>query len=121
ANTPRNVHVMSYRILPAALLLGFVFTGLAQAETSKDWPAWRGPADSGSIGQTAEQEKFPVKFDGKNFLWRAELPGKGCSTPILVQDQIVVTTPVEGKDGVLAFNLDGSEKWRTTFGQEDAG
>jgi len=112
---------MSYRILPAALILGFVFTTLAQAETSKGWPAWRGPADSGSITQSGDQEKFPVKFDGKNFLWRAELPGKGCSTPILVQDKIVVTAPVEGKDGVLAFNLDGSEKWRTTFGQEDAG
>lgn len=87
------------------------------AESLADWPAWRGPLAHGSI----EEGSFPHRFGAQQYRWRVELPGKGCSTPIVVGDRIFVTAPIEGNDGVLAYDPEGKELWRTTFGKEDPG
>ena len=39
---------------------------------------------------------YAVNFDANNVLWKRPLPGKGCSTPIVVQDVIYLTAPVLG-------------------------
>ena len=70
---------------------------------------------------SVETGNYPVEFNAENYLWRARLPGKGCSTPIVLDRTIYVTAPVDGNDAVLAFDWTGAEKWRTTFGPEDAG
>jgi outer membrane protein assembly factor BamB len=54
-------------------------------------------------------------------LWKAPLPGKGCSTPAIWDQRIYLTAPVDGLDGVLAFDWAGKKLWQTTFGQENAG
>ena len=82
-----------------------------------NWPRWRGPADHGST----ESGNYPVRLDGGNIVWRARLPGRGCSTPIVWNQAIYLTAPVDGKDAVLSLDWSGSERWRTTFGPEDAG
>jgi len=89
----------------------------AEISESPDWRAWRGPLGNGSV----EQGSFPVKFDAEKYLWRTELPGKGCSTPILLDGLIYVTAPVDGADALLCYNLQGVEQWRTVFGKENAG
>jgi len=86
-------------------------------EVQSDWPHWRGPANNGST----ESGTYPVSFDANNAVWRAPLPGKGCSTPIVWKQTIYLTAPVDGKDAVLSFDWSGKERWRTTFGAEDAG
>jgi len=83
----------------------------------ENWPHWRGPRDEGSI----EGGSYPVKWDADKVLWKAPLPGKGCSTPIVWKHQIYLTAPVEGVDGVLAFDWAGKEVWRKTFGKENSG
>lgn len=91
---------------------------MARAEDPSNWPRWRGPRDNGSnaIG------KYPVKWDATaNLLWKAALPGKGCSTPIVWNQRIFLTAPVEGKDAVLAFDWSGKRLWQTTFGPERPG
>lgn len=108
---------MMYRTLCSALLVGFTVSAVAHGESLPDWPAWRGPDASGYV----QQGRYPDKFDANHFLWRVELPGKGCSTPILLGDRIFLTAPVEGNDALLCFRLDGKEQWRTTFGKENAG
>jgi outer membrane protein assembly factor BamB len=82
-----------------------------------EWRAWRGPQAAGSV----ETGSYPVKFGAEKYLWRTKLPGKGCSTPILLDGRIYLTAPAEGKDALLAFDLQGAEKWRAVFGKENAG
>lgn len=104
------------RYLIAATL--FVFVSVAESsEPDKDWPRWRGPQDNGST----EFGTYPVKFDAANVLWRAALPGKGCSTPIVWQQTIYVTAPVEGNDALLAFDWSGKQRWQATFGEQNEG
>ena len=97
----------------SAVLLGRIAVGVGPS----DWRAWRGPLGNGST----EQGTYPDKFDAKKYLWRTELPGRGCSTPILLQEMIYLTAPVEGKDAVLCYDFEGAEKWRAVFGKENAG
>jgi outer membrane protein assembly factor BamB len=92
-------------------------SGLASANAQSDWPRWRGPHDIGST----EVGTYPVKFDGRTTRWRAPLPGKGCSTPIVLNRIIYLTAPVNGKDALLAIDWSGDQQWRTTFGPEHAG
>ena len=107
------------------LIVGSVFTlaliqlatpQLATAEDS-DWPRWRGPNDRGSV----ESGEYPSSFNEDTILWRAALPGRGCSTPIALNRNLYLTAPVDGKDAVICFGWAGKEKWRTVFGPEDPG
>ena len=90
----------------------------ALAENNSGWLSSRGPLGSGSLEGGGE---YPVKFGDDEYAWRAELPGKACSTPIVVGEAIYVTAPVEGKDALLCFDTQGAEKWRAVFGPEDPG
>ena len=99
----------------ACLFLSLVCVGSA-AETP-DWRAWRGPLGNGSV----EQGNFPVKFGAEQYQWRTALPGKGCSTPILLHEMIYLTAPAEGQDALLCYDFHGTEKWRAVFGAENAG
>ncbi|MCX6226777.1 MAG: PQQ-binding-like beta-propeller repeat protein [Bacteroidia bacterium] len=57
----------------------------------KNWPQWRGPAETGAtlVGNP------PVEFsETKNIKWKTEIPGKGHATPIIRGDQIIVLTAV---------------------------
>ena len=97
--------------LSLTLLLCLVTVGHA------DWPSWRGPDDLGSI----EGGAYPEKIDESTIVWKTPLPGKGCSTPIVVDQTIYVTAPVDGVDALLAFDRNGNKTWVTKFGQEVAG
>jgi len=108
---------MSLRKLVAAASFILLAAGIGWAAEVAEWHSWRGPLGNGSI----ETGNLPVKFSAEKYQWRADLPGKGCSTPILLKGLIYLTAPVEGKDGLLCYNLDGKELWRTSFGQENQG
>ena len=101
-------------IAASLLLLGTV---TVVADTQSNWPRWRGPHDNGST----ESGTYPIKWNADNVLWKASLPGKGCSTPAVWEQRIYLTAPVDGVDGVLAFDWGGKQLWQTTFGQENAG
>lgn len=84
---------------------------------SADWPSWRGQDDTGSI----VDGDYPSELSEARTTWKAKLPGKGCSTPILVNGTIFVTAPVDGKDALLAFDSEGTQLWATTFESEVGG
>jgi outer membrane protein assembly factor BamB len=87
------------------------------AAEGADWPHWRGPEDNGC----ASQGTYPVKWDAASVLWKADLPGKGCSTPIVWAKRIFLTAPTNGQDAALAFDWDGRLLWQTVFGAAERG
>jgi len=78
------------------------------------WPGWRGPAGNGS----AEGGNYPSRLGEKEVAWKRELPGKGGSTPIVVGERIILTSPSEGEDAVMAFDLKGDQQWVAKLGSE---
>ena len=97
----------------AALFLPFIFTAQGAEKTPEaHWPSWRGPQFTGSTNQGT----YPSNWSSSdNVLWKIPMPGKGCSTPAVYGEQIIITAPIDGKDSVLCFDFAGKEKWRTTI------
>ena len=108
---------MPNRVLVATAGLVFFAARLGFAADAADWRSWRGPLGNGSV----EQGSYPVSFGVDKYLWRTQLPGKGCSTPILLNEKIYLTSPANGEDALLCYDFQGAEKWRAVFGQENAG
>ena len=95
-----------------AIALFFTFvTVLAQAN---DWLAWRGPNGNGIA---AEGQSVPAQWsDTQNVIWKVKVPGRGHSSPIVVGDQIILTTADESSQtqSVISFDrASGAEKWQT--------
>lgn len=89
---------------------------LAGVLAAGNWPAWRGEGSNGA----ATGKQPPLDLAGK-LLWKVELPGRGCSTPIVWNDKLFVTSPIGDQDGLLAFDAKGKELWRKTFGANTPG
>ena len=64
------------------------------ASIKADWLQWRGPMGQG----IADQSKVPIEWsETKNIAWRAQLPGRGWSSPLIVGNQVWVTAAHETK------------------------
>jgi outer membrane protein assembly factor BamB len=105
------------RMLLATAWLVLFSARLGIAADAADWPSWRGPLANGSV----ENGNYPIEFGADSYLWRTTLPGKGCSTPILLNGTIYLTSPADGTDSLVCYDLQGAETWRTVFGQENPG
>ena len=83
-----------------------------------NWPAWRGTDAKGST----DSGNYPTELNlKKNLLWKASLPDKGCSTPIVWKGSIFLTCPINGEDGVLSFSITGEKNWQTKIGPQRKG
>jgi len=113
------------QVLPIFLKVGLLATIVSiplnaisvRAQEGVDWPHWRGPGDNGSINHG----HYPARWDTTNICWSVELPGKGCSTPIVWAKRIYLTAPTNGVDVALAFGWNGQPLWQTTFGPAQNG
>ena len=99
-----------------------VLAGLAALAPAGDWPNWRGPNGNG----TAQAGRYPTSFSAaEGVLWKARLPGKGGSTPIVWEDNIIVTCGVGtgrgGQDGVICFDFKGKQRWQAKLGPQRPG
>src|SRR5882724_8528646 len=112
--------VLSINSLPKPFAVSAFFLLLSVitllGESLSNWPRWRGPEDNGST----ETGTYPIKWDPEKVLWKASLPGKGCSTPAIWNQRIYLTAPIDGQDGALAFDWNGKQLWQTTFGKENS-
>lgn len=77
-----------------------------------DWPSWRGANGQASRGSG----QYPERWTADTVAWKVELPGKGTSTPIVSDGHIFLTSPSDGQDAVLAFDLTGKKLWETRLG-----
>ena len=80
---------MHFRI--CALVLAFLGAAARPQEPEPRWPQFRGPGSRG----VAEAATFPDRWSAtENVEWKAELPGRGWSSPIAWGQRIFLTTVV---------------------------
>lgn len=73
------------------LLVGATCALIAAGNAQTNWPQFRGPS-SRRIG---DSDRLPVEWSTeKNVTWRADVPGRGWSSPIVWGDGIFLTTAV---------------------------
>ncbi|MEX2171255.1 MAG: PQQ-binding-like beta-propeller repeat protein [Pirellulales bacterium] len=96
-----------------SLLLPILGFSLA-SQAGDSWPQFRGPAGQGHSGAA----NLPFKWsESENIRWKIALPGQGHSSPVVMGDQIWVTTAVHeaGSDDELArktADLSGGTEFR---------
>lgn len=96
----------------------FVLLALTTASLADNWPSWRGPAQNG----VSNAKNTPTTWSAtENVLWKVALPGRGSSTPIVWEDNVVVTCGVNGKNTVLCFDRNGKQRWQVEVGAEVPG
>lgn len=95
-----------------ATACGWVMAGMVVSAAEGEWPAWRGANAQGSVAEG----RFPERWTTESVAWKVALPGKGTSTPIVSGGRLFLTSPSEGQDAVLAFDLDGKKLWETKVG-----
>lgn len=102
-----------------AMTVLFCGVNRAAGQAPAEWVQWRGPGGSG----TAAAGAYPATWsaDGENLAWKLKLPGRGCSTPVVWHDDIFLTTPIDGRDGVMCVNRAGKVRWQTALGKERRG
>jgi outer membrane protein assembly factor BamB len=68
----------------------FLFSLTLLADGAGDWPRWRGPDNDGMARGDA-----PLHWsDTEHIKWKAEIPGRGHSSPVIWGDRVFVTTSV---------------------------
>lgn len=91
-----------------SLLLGAVLVVATSLASAADWSRFRGPNGTG----IAEGE-LP-KIDPKKPLWKAEVPGRGAGSPVIVNGKVFLqTASADGKTRtLLCFDArDGKKLW----------
>ncbi len=107
---------------PIFCLTAFIVLHLASAVAgTENWPEFRGPTGQG----ISEAVNAPVQLDlERNLVWKARIPGKGWSSPVVVDGTIVLTTGSEEPENghyelsVLALDAESGELlWEKTVFQ----
>ena len=102
-----------------SFLLCSLICGAAGLSAQSEWPDWRGPNGNGAL----TEGKLPMEFsaEGDGIAWKVELPGRACSTPIVSGGLIFLTAPVDDRDALIAYDLDGKKKWEQVYGKQTPG
>jgi outer membrane protein assembly factor BamB len=81
-----------------------------EGEAAKYWPRWRGPGGQGVVSDAGYPDRWSAT---ENVLWKARVPGRGHSSPIVWGDRLFVTTGHEdGRVSVLSYRVsDGALLW----------
>jgi outer membrane protein assembly factor BamB len=80
------------------ILVGFMAFASAVVSDADDWPQFRGPTGDGIATAT----NLPLSWSPtQNVAWKAPVPGRGRSSPVLQGDRIWLTTAIE--TGVRTF------------------
>lgn len=91
------------------LILGALSFNTLSASVAGEWSNWRGP---NSDGTAAPGQTLPLEFsDSERVHWKAAIPGRGHSTPVVMGDRIFLTTAHEQEEtqSVLCYRFDDGE------------
>ncbi len=95
------------------LTFAAISLALPLASYAENWPSWRGEDNNGY----SSINSLGTLSDTTDIAWKTELPGRGCSTPIVWNRTIVVTTEIGQQDGIVAIDWNGKQLWNTTVGE----
>jgi outer membrane protein assembly factor BamB len=86
---------------------------LGQARAD-NWPQWRGPTYNG----LSKEMGLPTEWGAdKNVVWKAPLPGRGGSTPVVWGDRIFLTSE-DGKGlALVCLSTQGKQLWKKAMGK----
>lgn len=94
---------------PAATVAMVAVTG----EGANYWPRWRGPSGQGHVAGTTYVDTWS---NTQNVVWRADVPGRGHSSPIVWGNHIFLTTATPAGDAMWMLAYDrssGKLLWQT--------
>src|SRR6478735_210630 len=97
-------------LLPASICLLLCAATLP----AQEWTRFRGPNGAGQ----SEATTIPISWQAGDYLWKAELPGIGHSSPVLWGDKLWVTSadPKSGLRYVMCVSArDGKRLWTREF------
>ncbi|MBI3865528.1 MAG: PQQ-binding-like beta-propeller repeat protein [Planctomycetia bacterium] len=93
---------------------------LGRSAAAENWPAWRGPLGNGICQET----QLPITFSPtENVTWKTPLPQPCNSTPIVWDNRVFVTCPLDGGKirSLMCFDrASGKELWRHEVPYPDA-
>lgn len=90
----------------------FIFTTLACAQNPT---VWRGGND-GVYSETGLLKQWPAS--GPEIIWTFEELGQGHSSPVFANDQIYISTMIDGEGYIFVLDEDGKLKWKVNYGKE---
>jgi outer membrane protein assembly factor BamB len=94
-------------------------TPVLTAADKESWPQWRGPLQNG----VASGDQYPTAWsDDAGVTWKIEIPGRGGSTPVVSDGTAYVTSGVDGKNTLIAIDVEsGKLKWQANLGGDTGG
>ena len=100
-------------LLPAILLLALAQHALAQS--TADWPQWRGPNRDGISKETGLLKQWPA--EGPPLVWKASGAGGGYSSFSVANGKLYTMGLRGEREYVVAFDVaTGKEAWATPHG-----
>jgi outer membrane protein assembly factor BamB len=94
------------------MLKRWMLVGVMMAGTPPvlaEWPQFRGPGGDGVYPprEDGELHGFPLEWsESKNVVWKTPVPGRAWSTPVVMGDQVWLTTATEDGKKMSAVCLD---------------
>ena len=77
-----------------SIAVGVLLLADSTLNSSGQWPRWRGPTNSGMANGDV-----PTSWsDTRNVKWKAEIPGRGRSSPVVWGDKIFLTTAIPAEE-----------------------
>ena len=97
-----------------------ILVGSSVAAAEPDWAQWRGERGQGQIA--VDGDHSPLRWSPDDgVVYQVPLPGRGGSTPVVMDDTVYLTAGIDGKNTLLALDVaDGSKRWQVELG-DDAG
>src|SRR5687767_14917550 len=93
AHSLKTVHSTMKRFILSLVCLAIVGFNAIAVPSKQQWPQWRG----NGLGVSADT-KVPLDWSTTNgVLWRTALPGRGHSSPVILDGRIYLTTDIEGE------------------------
>lgn len=91
-----------------AACLAIAFVSLCSLAQADNWGHWRGPNGNGAAVNASPPTEWS---SSKNVKWKAELPGRENSSPVVWENQVFITTAVpqagsQSKAGLPRFEFE---------------
>lgn len=99
-------------MITSRFLIGLTLLVPALVVSAGNWPAWRGPQGTG----VSSEKNLPLRWGtNENVRWRAPLPERGNSTPIVWGDRVFITQAIsqENRRALICFDrATGKQLWQ---------